>query len=290
MVKFIHNVTSDIKIGIRWILEKLIPILDELETNIHALDEAKNTNPVSRSLDTAFGTLLTISIVFGIPANFICCYFFSAQNSLNETGIYFKRLYTVTSSLFLVICVLLFPIIQVLLEGRQYEFLLFYDSTFCHVWYTVWLVCYQTAMFTLALITVSWILFSCFPNIKGKPLAAWLLPSIAAGAIFIFVITIPLARGNATISYKPVYSTCQIQGYPLDIDELEEIWEEFKEMWNEDVRRGSRIHGKSSKANSSEVRTTDANTLVSNQSEAKQIYDMCEEVADHVEEAFLNQL
>ena len=306
MVRFIHDIASDIALAITWVLEKLIPIINELEDNINELDEAKKTNQVSRAVDTSLGTILTVGIVFGIPANFICCYFFSTHKRMNENGIFYKRIYTLTSLLLLTICILLFPIIQVLLEGRQHESLLFYDNIFCNVWYAVWLVCYQTALFMIALMVLSGFVFSYFPDIKAKASTAWVLPGIVAGMIIIFVIMIPLARGKAIIGYKPVYSSCQIQGYPLDMDELEEIWEEFKEIWNEDVQKGNhpRIFGNNTKTDGPlktgaprDVTVTPGvhpspdrtGPLISNRSEAKRIYEMCEEVANHVEEAFLNQ-
>ena len=190
-------------------------------------DEVKKGKEPTPTLDTSFGTILTVGIVFGIPANFICCYFFATQKSSNENGIYFKRIYTLISSLDLAICISLFPVIQAFLTGRQSDSLLFYDTYFCHIWYSLWAVSQQMVIFMVAMLSVSRLAFLKYPHIQAKPSAAWIFPGMVAGVIATILIVFPLASGKATISYRPAYSSCQIQGNSLELgsilDDLEGI-------------------------------------------------------------------
>ena len=219
-------------------LESILALLASIEPLTTAslklwfeIEKVKNPNPI---LGTAFGTILTVGIVFGIPANFICCYFFATQKSSSENGIYFKRIYILISTLDLAICILLFPVIQAFLMGRQSDSLLFRDSNFCHVWYSLWAVSQQMVIFMVAMLSVSRLVFLKYPHIQAKPSTAWIFPGMVAGAIATILIVFPLASGKATISYRPAYSSCQVQGTPLSLKDIKTefgpipIWKLFK--------------------------------------------------------------
>ena len=179
----------------------------------------KKVEKPNRTLDAAFGTTLIIGMVIGIPANLICCYFFSTQRSSHENGTYFKRIYTLISSLDLAICILLFPIIEVLFVGRQNWTLLFHDKTFCLTWYAMWSVCQEMVIFMVAMLSVSRIVFLKYPHLEAKPNSAWIIPGIVAILVAITLFIGPLASGKATVKYKPNYSSCQIDGLGVPLIE-----------------------------------------------------------------------
>ena len=206
----------------------LVMVLESISyASVTLWTELKKGKEPNQILDTAFGAILTVGIVFGLPANSVCCYFFSTQKSFKENGIYFKRIYTLISSLDLAICILLFPVIQAFLMGRQSDSLLFRDSNFCHVWYSLWAVSQQMVIFMVAMLSVSRLVFLKYPHIQAEPSTAYILPGIAAGIIATILIAFPLASGKATISYRPAYSSCQVQGSLLNLNSIKGEFEEI---------------------------------------------------------------
>ena len=173
------------------------------------LKEESSSNP---TLDTAFGTIFIIVMVIGIPANLICCYYFSTQKSSHENGTYFKRIYTLISSLDLAICILLFPIIEGLLFQGHSESLLFHAKGFCYSWYAIWVVCQEMVIFMVAMLSVSRIVFLKYPHLEAKPNSAWIIPGIVAILVAITLFIAPLASSTAAVQYRPRYRTCQIKG------------------------------------------------------------------------------
>ena len=72
-----------------------------------------------RPYDVLIGNILVTCMVLGIPGNAVALYHFATSHTKNVNSTFFKHVYTVISSVDLLLCLSLFPVVDsALAEGK----------------------------------------------------------------------------------------------------------------------------------------------------------------------------
>ena len=112
-------------------------------------------------IEIFLGLLFIIIQVPGTIFNIISVVFFSKQNFEKKNRLYFKRIYLMVSTVDLLICSTVFPMIYVHLSNRKAG--AFGYEWFCYSWGVVWEILPHLSVFLVAVLSFSRMLLILFP-------------------------------------------------------------------------------------------------------------------------------
>ena len=158
-------------------------------------------------IEILLGLLFIVIQVPGTIFNIISVVFFWKQSPEKKNRLYFKRLYLMVSTVDLLICSTVFPMIYVHLSGRKAG--AFGYEWFCYSWGVVWEVLPHLSVFLVAVLSFSRMLLILFPfrTFSTTPV----LLTIALYILFILGrILIPILLKISTVTYISYISYCFI--------------------------------------------------------------------------------
>ena len=121
----------------------------------HSSQHEHIDDPPIRGLDLTLATLLLLALLLGTTGNLTSLYYFSKQVPRSANSCYFKRIYQTISSVDLIVCISLFPVIEAFFRPHEEEPVLFGAPWFCYSWGLLWEVLPAISVFLVATLSIS---------------------------------------------------------------------------------------------------------------------------------------